>query len=144
MQRVERNEKVAHESAQNRAAADENSAYQDQRALAHLAADNSFGGTTVTGTLDCFVQFDSLGADLVARTLSGIIGRSADHNFIETARFMGQVSQAASVNPAALIDIAQRVPQVSAPTKKQFVDVVPPLPNRQRWRCPLALGRGLG
>ena len=36
----------------------------------------SDGGTTVTGTIDCFVQIESLGADLVARTLSGLIGRS--------------------------------------------------------------------
>ena len=47
-------------------------------------ARSSSGGTTVTGSLDCFIQFEGLGADLIARTLSGLIGRSADNNFSET------------------------------------------------------------
>jgi hypothetical protein len=85
---------------------------------------NPAGEVAVKGTLDCFVQFDSLGADLIARTLSGIIGRSADHNYVETARFIGQVSQATKKNPPAMIDIARRMPQVSEPTKDRFIDVI--------------------
>ncbi len=87
-------------------------------------AQGAHGGTTVTGSLDCFIQLDSLGADLVARTLSGLIGRSADHNFIETARFIAQISQAAENNPTALIDVAQRLPQVNQPSKFRFVEVI--------------------
>ncbi len=97
-------------------------------------AKNPAGEMAVTGTLDCFVQFDSLGADLVARTLSGIIGRSADHNYVETARFIGQVSQATKKNPPAMIDIAQRMPQVSDPTKDRFVDVITTSARRARAR----------
>jgi hypothetical protein len=93
-------------------------------------AGNASGGVTVTGTLDCFVQFDSLGADLVARTLSGIIGRSADHNYVETARFIAQIAAAAKKNPPALMDIAQRLPQVSEPTKQQFADVIATVARR--------------
>ncbi len=92
-----------------------------------IAAD---GRTTVTGTLDSFVQIESLGADLVARTLSGFIGRSADNNFTETARFIAQVSQASQKNPPAMIDVAQRLPQVVEPTKKQFVDVITTVARR--------------
>ena len=87
-------------------------------------ARSASGATTVTGTIDCFVQFDSLGADLVARTLSGLIGRSADKNFTETSRFIGQISQASQKNPPAMIDVAQRIPQVTAPIREQFVDVI--------------------
>jgi hypothetical protein len=82
------------------------------------------GGTTVTGTIDCFVQLENLGADLVVRTLSGLIGRSADKNFVETARFMSQVSQASAMNPPAMIDVAQRMPQVGEPIKQRFVSVI--------------------
>lgn len=92
-----------------------------------IAAD---GRTTVTGTLDSFVQIESLGADLVARTLSGFIGRSADNNFIETARFIAQVSQASQQNPPAMIDVAQRLPQVVEPTKTQFVKVITTVARR--------------
>lgn len=87
-------------------------------------AKSASGSTTVAGTLDCFVQFESLGADLVARTLSGVIGRSADNNFVETARFVSQVSQASARNPTSMIDVAERIPQVSPGTRRQFVDTI--------------------
>lgn len=88
------------------------------------------GRTTVTGTLDSFVQIESLGADLVARTLSGFIGRSADNNFIETARFIAQISQASQKNPPAMIDLAQRLPQVTEPTKTRFAKVITTVARR--------------
>ena len=82
------------------------------------------GNTTVTGVIDCFVQIENLGADLVVRTLGGLIGRSADKNFIETARFISQVSQASEMNPPAMTDVAQRMPQVSDPIKQEFMNVI--------------------
>lgn len=82
------------------------------------------GNTTVTGTIDCFVQIENLGADLVVRTLGGLIGRSADKNFVETARFMSQVSQASATNPPAMIDVAHRMPQVSDPIKQKFMSAI--------------------
>lgn len=93
-------------------------------------AQSASGSTTVAGTIDCFVQFDSLGADLVARTLSGMIGRAADNNFVETARFMSQVSQASQRNPTAMIDVAERIPQVSHATRKQFIDTITAVAGR--------------
>ena len=95
-------------------------------------AKSASGGTTVTGAIDCFVQFDSLGADLVARTLSGVIGRSADNNFVETARFIGQVSQASATNPRAMMDVASRLPQVDAATKQQFTDTIAAIAKRSQ------------
>ncbi len=80
--------------------------------------------TTVTGTIDLFMQVDSLGIDLVARTLSGLIGRSADYNFVETARFVGQISQASERNPPAMVDVATRIPQVSGQTRQRFINII--------------------
>ena len=82
------------------------------------------GSTTVSGTLDCFVKFDSLGADLVVRTLGGLIGKSADHNFVETARFISQVSQACETRPKAMVDMAHRLPQVDNQTKAKFARLI--------------------
>ncbi|WP_145420237.1 hypothetical protein [Planctomycetes bacterium K23_9] len=87
-------------------------------------AKSASGSTTVTGTLDVFVQFHGIGTDLIVRTLSGVIGRSADSNFTETARFIGQVSQASAKNPPAMVDVAGRLPQVDDVTKKQFAEVI--------------------
>ena len=87
-------------------------------------ATGSHGQTTVTGTIDCFVQIDNLGADLIARTLSGLIGRSADYNFVETARFMSQVSLASQQNTAAMIDVAKRISQVDESTRSDFIELI--------------------
>ena len=87
-------------------------------------ANGADGRTTVTGTIDLFMQVDSLGLDLVARTLSGLIGRSADYNFIETARFVGQISQASERNPPAMIDVANRMPQINQQTRQKFIGII--------------------
>ncbi|TWU02116.1 hypothetical protein Pla52n_31650 [Stieleria varia] len=87
-------------------------------------AEAADGSTTVMGTLDCFVKFDSLGADLVARTMSGLIGRSADHNFNETAKFISQVSQACETKPTSMLDMAEQLPQVSQPVQTQFARLI--------------------
>lgn len=87
-------------------------------------ATGSDGQTTVSGTLDCFVQLESLGIDLIARTLSPIIGRSADSNFSQTAHFISQVSQTSAHNPSAMLDIASRLPQVDPPIRKSFADAI--------------------
>jgi hypothetical protein len=98
-------------------------------------AEGATGRNTVTGTIDCFVQIESLGVDLVARTLSGLIGRSADYNFTETARFISQVSEASEVNPAAMLDVAARIPQVSEATRAQFVQRITSLASQSDRRA---------
>ncbi len=95
-------------------------------------ATSASGRTTVTGTIDCFVKIEGLGADLIARTLSGLIGRSADNNFTETAKFMAQISQASEANTPAMTDVAYRLPQVSDGTRQQFVGVIRSV-SRRGW-----------
>lgn len=87
-------------------------------------AEGAEGRTTVTGTLDCYIQLDSLGADLVARSLSRLIGRTADHNFVETARFMSQISHAAEQNPSGMRDLAMDLRSVEAPTREAFATAI--------------------
>lgn len=96
------------------------------------------GETTVSGTLDCFVQLDSLGLDLIARTLSPVIGRSADENFEQTAQFIQQVHEASVHNPPAMLDIAGRLPQVTPPTRVNFAETIITVSRRNQ---PIALMR---
>ncbi|MCA9140309.1 MAG: hypothetical protein KDB00_26240 [Planctomycetales bacterium] len=86
-----------------------------------IAAD---GSTTVTGVLDCYIKFESLGADLLARSLGVLIGKSADHNFVETAKFISQISQASETNPDGMLELVDRMPQVDAQTKMEFAQVI--------------------
>lgn len=84
----------------------------------------SDGSTTVTGVLDCYIKFESLGADLLARSLGGLIGKSADHNFVETAKFISQISQASETNPDGMLEMVDRMPQVDAQTKMEFAQII--------------------
>jgi hypothetical protein len=82
------------------------------------------GVPRVVSSLDCFIQLDNLGADLLARTLSGLIGKTADHNFTETAKFISQVSVASERNPTAMRDLALDLPQVTPATRDSFIDTI--------------------
>ncbi len=77
---------------------------------------------TIGGRMDVFLELDSLGADLVVRTLGPLIGKSADHNFIETAKFIAQISQASEVNPEGVKKLGLQLPQVSEPVRSGFID----------------------
>lgn len=81
------------------------------------------GPSYVHGTLDCFLQLDNLGVDLVARTFSGMIGKTADQNFVETAKFMAQISQAAGNNPTGMRDLALDLP-VEPKTREAFAEAI--------------------
>ncbi len=82
------------------------------------------GLTLVEGTLDCFVQLDNLGADLIARTFGPLIGKTADHNYIETAKFIGQLGASARENPLGVQDLGARLPQVNEAVKVKFIETV--------------------
>jgi hypothetical protein len=92
------------------------------------------GLVTVSGTLDCFVQLDNLGADLIARTFGPLIGKTADNNFAETARFIGQIGLTARQNPEGLQDLGSRLPQVDQVTKRKFIDVIDDVDQRNQAR----------
>jgi len=82
------------------------------------------GLVLVQGTLDCFIQLDNLGADLIARTFGPLIGRTADNNFAETARFIEQIGSTARNNPEGLQELGSRLPQVDELTRRRFVENV--------------------
>lgn len=74
----------------------------------------------VSHRLDVFLQIDNIGAELLARTLHPLVGKSADHNFSETTKFIGQVSQAARRNGAGLQRLSHRLKRVQSPIRDQF------------------------
>jgi hypothetical protein len=75
------------------------------------------------GQMDVYVQLDNLGADLVTRTFAPWIGKTADNNFVESARFIGKLAQAAVDNPAGVQDLAYRLPHVHPAVRGQFAQL---------------------
>lgn len=93
------------------------------------------GNSVIEGSLDCFVQVEHLAADLIMRTFGPLIGRTADHNFAETARFIDQLGTSAAKNPLAMEELALRLPQVSEPSRQRFAALVRQAADRQQARA---------
>ena len=74
----------------------------------------------VINQLDVFLQLDNFGADLIARTLHPIMGRTADHNFFESSGFLAQLSTAAEQNSHGVQRLAQRLELVRPEVREQF------------------------
>lgn len=82
------------------------------------------GKDVVTASLDVFLTLDNVGADLVARTFQPMVGRTADHNFAESARFVGQVSEQSDLNPAGMQRLSKRLTKVSPAVRLGFAATV--------------------
>jgi hypothetical protein len=77
----------------------------------------------ITVWMDVFLKVDNIGADLVVRTLSPLVNKSADSNFVESVAFVEQISQAAAVNSTGLQNLISKL-NVSQPIKEQFQQAV--------------------
>ena len=96
------------------------------------------GSTVVEGTLDCYVKFDNLGADLLARSFGGLIGHSADHNFTETAKFIEQVWRVSCSNPTSMLELADQLPHVQPAIQTQFARLITTVAIRHLDKTPKA------
>jgi hypothetical protein len=77
----------------------------------------------VGNILDIFLAIDNTGADLVAKTLYPLVGKTADTNFAETTKFLSKVSQTAEVNGAGMQKLAAKLAACDAQIRDQFVQV---------------------
>lgn len=77
----------------------------------------------VTGHMDIFLKLDNLGADLIAKTLSPLVVKTADYNYIETLRFISQLSNAAQRDPEAVDRLSQRLEGLHPDVRTKFVQV---------------------
>jgi hypothetical protein len=92
--------------------------------ILHAESGQSEGAqATVAGTMDVFLKIDNLGADLLARSIGPFVGKTADYNFVETAKFISQVSQICRVNPEAAQGLAMRLDKVDEPTRREFASI---------------------
>jgi hypothetical protein len=81
------------------------------------------GREYIGNVLDVFLAIDNAGADLVAKTLYPLVGKTADTNFTETTRFFAKVSQTAEANGTGIQRLAARLTGCDAQVRDQFVQV---------------------
>lgn len=86
-------------------------------------ATSSSGRTTITVSMDIFLKLDNLGADLLTRTLGPLVGKTADYNFAESAKFVSQVSQVCEKNPLAAQQLAQRLTKCDPSVRERFAQI---------------------
>ncbi len=82
------------------------------------------GRTFVSNRLDVFVKFDSKGADLLARTLHPLIGKTADYNFAETSAFIGKISTNSRDNFLGMQNLVSKLSSIDPEVRQQFATVV--------------------
>ena len=78
------------------------------------------GRPIVVCRLDAFVDLKNPGADLLARTFSGALGKLADANFEQTLAFIDNVSQTAETNPGALTASIAGLSELSPEARRLF------------------------
>jgi hypothetical protein len=104
------------------------------RCVAILKTDASAGEQqyALTNQLDIFLRVDNLAADMIARTLQPMVGRTADHNFTESLLFLQAFSETAANDPQRVAHLVQQLNQIEPETKTRFKQVVSTVPERQK------------
>jgi hypothetical protein len=92
------------------------------------------GGPLVTCTLDVFLKVENAGVDLLAKTLNPLVGKSADSNFVESAAFLGKISQAAEANGPGVQRLATSLARVAPEVRVQFSDLAAAIGDRAALR----------
>ncbi len=78
---------------------------------------------TINGSMDVFLKLDNLGADLLTRTLSPLVGKTADYNFVESAKFLAQISQVCEHNPTGAQILASKLTKVQPQIRDEFARI---------------------
>jgi hypothetical protein len=81
------------------------------------------GQPFITTHMDVFLKLDNVGADLIAKTISPLVVKTADYNYIETLRFVSQLSMASQRDPEAVDRLAKRLDGLDPDVRNRFVQV---------------------
>lgn len=81
------------------------------------------GSNQVSTVMDVYIKLDNLGADLITRTLGPFVGKTADYNFVESSKFVGQISDVCHHNPLAAQHLAAQLDKVDPPVRQRFAEI---------------------
>jgi len=81
------------------------------------------GQALVAASMDIFLKLDNIGADLIAKTISPLVVKTADYNYIESLRFVSQLSSAAQRNPQAIEQLAGKLEGLQPEIRNRFVQL---------------------
>jgi hypothetical protein len=90
------------------------------------------GRSKINNQLDMFIQIDNLGAEIVAKTLQPMVGRTADLNFAESAGFLEQLNKAAETDAETVQRLSGRLKEVEPSVREQFARLAAVVSERSR------------
>ena len=99
------------------------------------------GTTYVSSQLDVFVRVDGIGAELVAKTLQSLVGKTADFNFSETNRFISEVSRAAETKWNGVERLVGRLNNIESDVRDEFGEIASTVRQRKGNRTELSAAR---
>ncbi|MEX2185778.1 MAG: hypothetical protein WD875_03245 [Pirellulales bacterium] len=75
----------------------------------------------VTSRMDTFIDLDSVGLELFAKTVQPLVGKAADHNFTETSGFFGTLSRAAERNSPGIQRLSAKLTKIDPKVRDEFL-----------------------
>jgi hypothetical protein len=77
----------------------------------------------VTSRMDCFLNVEPAGAELLTKTVSPFVGKTVDSNFVLTLAFVGSLSRTAELNNRGVRRLASQLSHVAPEVRDEFSDV---------------------
>ena len=84
----------------------------------------------VTSRMDCFLDVEPAGAELLTKTVSPFVGKTVDSNFVLTLAFIGSLSRTAELNDRGVRRLASQLSHVEPEVRAEFSDVVAELAQK--------------
>jgi hypothetical protein len=107
--------------------------------IRHAQGRTADGRSVMQCRLDSFVQMDSLGIELIAKTFHTALGNIADHNLKEITGFVSSVHEAAETAPENLERITAKCGRVPDRTKHEFLTIADRIYEQAMGRAGLTL-----
>ncbi|MCG8448205.1 MAG: hypothetical protein MI725_01320 [Pirellulales bacterium] len=79
------------------------------------------GKDYVAARLDTFVRVDRTSIKLFAKALHPLVGKTADANFLDTLKFVGNLSETAERNPARIEQLVTRLPRIPPQVEQEML-----------------------
>jgi hypothetical protein len=77
----------------------------------------------ITSRLDTFVCVEPGGIELLAKTFQPLVGKVADHNFLQSVAFLGSLSRTAEVNTEGVQRVAAKLTHVQPELRQRLCDL---------------------
>jgi hypothetical protein len=81
------------------------------------------GNPRTTTRMNLFLHIDNMAANLIARSIHPLVGTTADHNFVETLKFVESLSHSASINGPGVQRLADKLTGLDPDVRDRFRDV---------------------